>query len=87
MCILVDNGSLRAGSVRSLRSVAKKLSELLELKVLPASENYSSQIDPSLLDGVPADTVQPLMKTLLEKGHRRIVILPLFFGLSAVITK
>ena len=83
--LLVDNGSYRAASVLSLRRIAKDLSNLSGFKVHPVSLLHSAKIDPDQLGGIPADTVEPFLREMLDAGTSSFLVVPLFFGRSAAI--
>jgi sirohydrochlorin ferrochelatase len=85
-CYLVDNGSLRPDSYRNLRQVAAALSSVLGETVLPVSLLHSSKIDPALLDGEAAMTVERQIRLDMAVGHREFAILPFFFGATGALT-
>lgn len=87
VCFLFDNGSLRAEATLSLRAVAKSLGNYLRNEVRAVSLLHSSGVDPRSLEGEPAELLEPALKVALGHGARSIVLLPLFFGPSAGITR
>ncbi|CAE8616465.1 unnamed protein product [Polarella glacialis] len=90
--ILVDNGSLKASSTLGLRQVARLLQEHLctmggssPLSVIAASARFSDRIDPGELGGERARTVQELLRDLRSQRFAEVVLLPVFFGPSAMV--
>lgn len=84
--LLVDNGSHRAQSTLNLRRVAAALSEKVGQKIHPVSLLHSTKVDPSELDGEPAQIFEPFIKAQREKhGTNSFLVVPLFFGHSAAI--
>ena len=86
LCFLFDNGSLRPAATLSLRRVAAALSVKLGREVRPVSLLHSSAIDPAVLEGRPAELLEPALRRTLEGGGRSFVLLPLFFGPSAALS-
>ena len=86
ICLLVDNGSLRADSILSLRKVANRLSSELSLEVIPVGLLHSNKINPSELDGVNAHTIETFLSSEVGKQSRNLLIIPFFFGPSRGIT-
>jgi len=90
LCILVDNGSSRAGSTLQLRQIATSLSQRIGVEVVPASMMHANRAEVDDLGGVPAQLFEPLMQDYKNKlkakrlaGHEkdvRVVVLPLFLG-------
>ncbi len=85
-CVLFDNGSLQPAATLSLRAIAHRLQEAIGVAVYPASLLHASAVDPGELGGAPARLLEPALEELLGAGHRRLVLLPLFFGPSAALT-
>jgi len=83
--LLLDNGSKQPGATRNLRRLAQALSRRRGEPVHPVSLQHSDEIPASELDGVPADTLEPFLKKMAQRGERRFVITPLFFGPSRAI--
>ncbi|NNE90595.1 MAG: cobalamin biosynthesis protein CbiX [Verrucomicrobiales bacterium] len=84
--LLVDNGSHRAEATLSLRRIAGQLSEKVGHEVHPVSLLHSTKVDPSELDGVPAEIFEPFIKKQREQsGTNSFLVVPLFFGRSAAI--
>ena len=83
---LVDNGSLRPDSVLNLRRVARELSVVTGLEVLPASLLHSSKVPEGQLEGEPAINLERRLRLSLERNERAFTILPFFFGPTGAIT-
>ena len=87
VCFLFDNGSLRAASTLSLRETARLLALELGVEVRAVSLLHSSAVDPSGLDGKPAQLLEAALTNYLEQnGLAEAVLLPLFFGPSGALT-
>lgn len=84
--LLTDNGSKRPGSTLQLRALARRLGERIGVIVHPVSLLHSDRIDPSELDGQPADTLTPFIRRQIRAGRQAFLVLPLFFGESRAIT-
>jgi sirohydrochlorin ferrochelatase len=84
--LLVDNGSSRAASTLNLRRLANRVGASVGSIVHPVSIQHADKIHPSNLDGIPANTFAPFMKQCLERGERRFIVLPLFFGPSRALS-
>jgi sirohydrochlorin ferrochelatase len=84
--LLVDNGSSKAASVRSLRRLASALSAAAGFPVHPISLQHADKIPPQDLDDSAADTFAPFLRRRLALGERRFLILPLFFGPSRALS-
>ncbi len=85
-CVLFDNGSLQPEAALSLRALARRLEAAIGTVVHPVSLLHSSAIPPDRLGGVPAPVLEPALDALLEAGHARLLLLPLFFGPSGALT-
>lgn len=85
--LLLDNGSKRPQSTRALRTLALGLGERLGRPIQPVSLAHSDQVPSDRLDGSPAATLEPWLRSRLLAGGGRFLILPLFFGLSAALTE
>jgi sirohydrochlorin ferrochelatase len=84
---LVDNGSLRAESVLNLRRVARELSAVTGMEILPASVLHSSKVPAEKLEGEEAVNLERRIRLSLESGEdREFTILPFFFGPTGAIT-
>ena len=83
--VLLDNGSLRADSVKSLRRLAALLSERVETRIDPVSLLHSSKIPAAELGGEAASTWRPYLRELCDVGVETIKVIPLFFGPSSAI--
>lgn len=84
---LTDNGSLRAASVFSLRSLAEEVTRLSGEEVTPACLLHSDRIPASELAGQPAPILETCIQQALEAGQRELAVVPLFFGPSRAITE
>jgi sirohydrochlorin ferrochelatase len=85
--LLVDNGSLEPAATLALRALAGRLGRAAGHEVRPVSLLHSSVIAPSLLEGRPAEILEPTLRALAEQGQMDIVIVPLFFGPSAALSE
>ena len=84
--LLVDNGSIEPAATLALRELAAKLSRRLGHTVEPVSLLHSSNIDPKLLGGQPAEILLPALEQRMAAGQNDFVLLPLFFGPSLALT-
>lgn len=79
--IMVDNGSLRADSFLSLRSIAHRVSEATGVRVHAASARFADRV--GLPDGTKGASLESLSRALLAAdGRARFLVLPAFFGPS-----
>jgi len=83
--LLVDNGSLEPAATLGLRALARRLAETAGCAVRPVSLLHSSAIAPELLDGKPAEILEPTLRALAASGQGDVVVVPLFFGPSAAV--
>lgn len=88
-CIVLNTGSLRPEPFLDLRKICFQLSSLSMdtaageyARFIPASCRHSNKIDPSLLHGVPAETLNMALKRAMKEGFTEIHIIPMFFGPS-----
>lgn len=85
---LFDNGSVRADSTRSLRRVARALSERVRRPVQAVSLLHSSKVPPEELDGEAARLLEPALAAHFEQHPEgSAYLIPLFFGPSAALTE
>ena len=84
--ILVDNGSTRAASVLSLRSIAARLAVACGRPVHPVSLQHADKIAPEQLDGVAAQVLPTFLRGQLAAGEREFIVVPLIFGNSRALT-
>jgi sirohydrochlorin ferrochelatase len=84
-CLLFDNGSLRPESTISLRTIARRLQEAIDVEVQAVSLLHSSALPPGDLGGEPARLLEPALDAWLAGGGGEIVLVPLFFGPSAAL--
>ncbi|MDX1335081.1 MAG: CbiX/SirB N-terminal domain-containing protein [Gammaproteobacteria bacterium] len=85
--LLVDNGSRRANATQNLRRLAGLLSERTGQNIHPVSLQHADKIPADKLDGNPALTFEPFMRSCLENGERDFIVLPLFFGPSRALSR
>ena len=64
VCLLMDNGSLKAEAILNLRIIAGKLSKLTQRIIRPVSLLYSNEIDSAQLGGNSAEIFEPTINTL-----------------------
>lgn len=86
MIILTDNGSLAPAATLALRALAKDFSARIGEPVYPVSLLHSSSVPPELLDGEPAEIIEPFLQRQLAAGETEFKIIPLFFGPSLALT-
>ena len=79
---LVDNGSLRPDSILNLRKVAKNLSKLVQVEVFPIGLMHSHKVDPGLIGGEPALSVESLTSSEFSEESTELIFIPFFFGPS-----
>jgi sirohydrochlorin ferrochelatase len=84
--LLVDNGSTRPDSTRTLRRLAATLAERLGSPVQPVSLQHSDLVPADRLDGRRANTLEPFLERALTDGQRDFLVLPLYFGPSSALT-
>lgn len=85
--VLLDNGSLRPAAVRALRATALALAERTGREVAAVSLLHSHKIPAAELDGVPAPSIEPWLKTQGEAGAREFLVVPYFLGPSRALTE
>ena len=78
----MDNGSLRPDSILSLRKVAKNLSTLVQVEVFPIGLMHSHKVDPGLIGGEPALSVESLTSSEFSEESTELIFIPFFFGPS-----
>lgn len=88
VCFLVDNGSMKASSTVSLRTVAGKLQAALGrgVEVWPVSARFSDRIPASELGGKTAFRLESALQNYIRKKGRNLVILPFFFAECDTVT-
>lgn len=85
-CFLFDNGSFRADSTRSLRSLAARLEVRLGHPVRAVSLLHSTRVPATELDGEPAQLLEPALDTWFgTEPNGRALLAPLFFGPSGAL--
>ena len=85
--LLADNGSFEARSIMNLRRATQLTAESARVKVLPVSLLHSSKVDPSLLDGIKAETMADFLTGPIGQSVDDLRILPFFFGPSRALTE
>jgi sirohydrochlorin ferrochelatase len=83
---LIDNGSLRPGSVLQMRKIAQELAQSCGHQVSPFGLMHSHKIDPSELNGEPAVSMQEFLSSPQAEKVDEIRALPFFLGPSLAIT-
>ncbi|TMW56965.1 hypothetical protein Poli38472_002890 [Pythium oligandrum] len=94
LVVLANIGSLKPEPYLDLRQISFRLSRALRRPVVPCSFRFSNRIDPSLLHGMAAQTLEMVVTDYLQKklavrqdASLQVVILPLFFGNSTTLTE
>lgn len=82
---LVDNGSLRAESVRTLREIAVQLSGLCDRAVIPMGLMHSHKVNADELDGQPAQSMQCFLESAEVEALSHIYVIPFFLGPSLAV--
>ena len=85
--LLADNGSLEAQATLSLRKSAHIVGLLAGVDVHPVSLLHSSKVDPQLLDGIKAETMEDFLTGPIGQSSDDLRILPFFFGPSRALTE
>ena len=83
---LIDNGSLRAGSVLQMREIAQNLSARTGHSVRPFGLMHSHKVAPSELGGIPGQSMQEFLGSDKAGEVDEIRALPFFLGPSLAIT-
>ena len=87
LCVLFDNGSLRPDATLNLRVIALRLQAAVGVTVRPVSLLHSDAVAPAELGGRPAQILEPALRGWLQAGANDFVLVPLFFGPSAALTR
>ena len=85
--LLIDNGSSRADSTRTLRRLADALGEGLGRAVDPVSLMHADKVPAEALDGQPAETLATYLRRAAAEGDRDFLAVPLFFGPSRALSR
>jgi len=85
--MLVDNGSTRPTATKQLRLLAAELGLMIQHRVHPISMQHANKIPADQLDGKSASIFSEFLAKKLQKGKKKFILLPLFFGKSRAITK
>lgn len=83
---LIDNGSLRAGSILQMRNIATRLSRSSDCLIEPYGLMHSHKVDPAQLNGEPGHSMQEYLESHKSKQVNEIRALPFFLGPSLAIT-
>ncbi len=83
---LIDNGSLRPGSIIQMRQVAHELSVLTGHQIRPFGLMHSHKVDPKALEDEPANSMQKFLTSDERQKVEEIRALPFFLGPSMAIT-
>ncbi len=83
---LIDNGSLRSGSILEMRKIAHNLSVSSGHLIRPFGLMHSHKVDPRELEGVPGDSMQNFLLSEEQESIADIRALPFFLGPSLAIT-
>ncbi len=75
---LIDNGSLEPAAQRNLRAVAAGLAGRVGAPVAAVSWKHSDRVPAAALDGTPAWTLVPWVRSQLADGERQFVFVPFF---------
>lgn len=84
---LVDNGSLEPAAIRGHRALAESLGARLNRPVVPVSVLHSDRVPADLIDGRPAEILEPTLRRRLAAGETDFVVLPLFVGPSRAVSE
>lgn len=82
---LIDNGSLEPAAHRNLRAVAAALSARAGVPVDAVSWKHSDRISLTALDGTPAWTLGPWVRTRVMAGQRDFLFVPFFISAQGAI--
>ncbi len=82
---LIDNGSLEPAAHRNLRALAHALSLQTKVHVRAVSWKHSDRIADRDLDGTPAWTLAPFVRSLFALGQREFVFVPFFISAQGAI--
>jgi len=83
---LIDNGSLRAGSILQMRQIATHLSRSSDCVIEPYGLMHSHKVDPAQLNGEPGQSMQAYLGGDKSEQVNEIRALPFFLGPSLAIT-
>ena len=85
--LLVDNGSLEAGSTLNLRNAARLIERAAKVPIYPVSLLHSSKVEPEKLAGVPALTMDVFLRGAIGQSSNELRVVPFFFGPSRALTQ
>ena len=77
---LIDNGSLRAGSILQMRKIANHLSRSSEYVIEPYGLMHSHKVDPGQLNGEPGQSMQEYLGGDKSEQVNEIRALPFSSG-------
>ena len=83
---LIDNGSLRAGSILQMRQIALSLSQVSGYEIHPFGLMHSHKVDSGELENKAADSMQNFLLSERADKIEEIRALPFFLGPSLAIT-
>ena len=77
---LIDNGSLEPAAHASLRAAAAAIGERTGTRVEAVSWRHSGRIPAGALDGGPAWTLAPWIRSQVSAGEREFLFIPFFIS-------
>lgn len=83
---LIDNGSLRPGSILQMRKIAAELTQTSGYNIRPFGLMHSHKVDPAELETQPADSMQNFLLSEDAGEIEEIRALSFFLGPSLAIT-
>ena len=86
LVLLADNGSLEPAAILGLRTIAARLGESLNRRVVPISLLHSNAVPVDRLEGQPAELLADALAARLQAGESDFLVVPLFFGPSGTLT-
>lgn len=78
--VLVDNGSLEPAAHAGLRNAADSIGRALDVKVHAVSWKHSNRIPPAALEGGPAMTLGPWVRSQVASGEHEFLFIPFFIS-------
>lgn len=83
--VLIDNGSLEPAAHLNLRRVASAIAGRSGIAVHPVSWKHSDRIAPAELDGTPAWSLAPFIRSAAARGERAFAFLPFFISAQGAV--
>lgn len=80
VCLLVDNGSLRASAQQLLRGLGVAIREKTGATTCACSLKHTVRVDPAELDGCAAELLVDSARRLYGQGARQFVVVPYLIG-------